>query len=136
MERTIPIERMEEIATMALRKLMEIDPDEGQRFMIEEIDMNKDETDNFGVTRVRTATDIDWNIDECDYGTCDTCKNLSKCGTCSDCNEGNKFELDYGAFDLPTEVIIPWNVYDDDIEYWLSEEYGYCVNGFIVEEEE
>ena len=108
MERTISIERMEEIATMALHKLMEIDPHMGQRFMIEEIDMSKEEVDNFGVARVRTATDIDWDVEDDDNS-------------------------DYTP---PTKVSIPWDVFDDDIEYWLSDKYGYCVFDYNVEEED
>ena len=137
MERTINIGRMEEIATMALHKLMEIDSDMGQRFMIEEINMSKDETDNFGVTRIRTATDIEWDVeDEDGFGVCESCKNSSCCNVCSDCHEGSEYETDYESFELPTEVKIPWNVFDDDIDDWLSDEYGYCVSGFDLEEED
>lgn len=112
MERTISIERLEEIATMALRRLMEIDADEAQRFMVEEIDMSKEEVKYFGVARVRTVTDIDWDVDQDD------------------------FDDEAALSELPTRVSIPWNVFDDDIADWLSDEYGYCVNGFNVEEED
>ena len=106
MERTISIERMEEIATMVLHKLMEIDPDMGQRFMVEEIDMNSEEVNYFGVARKRTVTNIDWEIEE---------------------DENS----DYVP---PTEVVIPWNLFDDDIADWLSDEYGYCVLDYQVED--
>lgn len=37
---------------------------------------------------------------------------------------------------LPTEVEIPDDLYDeDDISDWLSDEYGYCHNGFEIEED-
>lgn len=60
----INYERLEEIATMALHRLLEIDPDSAQRFMIEEIEMDKEEVDNFGVARLRMATEIEWDSND------------------------------------------------------------------------
>jgi hypothetical protein len=83
-----------------------------ERFMVEEIDMSKEEVKYFGVARVRIVTDIDWDVDQDD------------------------FDDEAALLKLPTRVSIPWNVFDDDIADWLSDEYGYCVNGFNVEEED
>lgn len=101
----INYERLEEIATMALHRMLEIDLDSAQRFMIEEIDMDKDEVDSFGVARLRTATEIEWDTDEEDA-------------------------------ELPDEVFIPWNIFDDDIADYLSDEYGFCVRDYNVEEDD
>lgn len=98
--------RTEEIATMALHKLMEIDKDSAQRFMVEEIDMSEKEFDSYGVRRRRKATDISWCLDEQD----DPC--------------------------LPKEVEIPYDIFDDDIADYLSDKYGYFVDDYDVEEEE
>ncbi len=98
--------RAEEIATMALHKLMEIDKDSAQRFMVEEIDMSEKEFDFYGVRRRRKATDISWCFDEQD----DPC--------------------------LPKEVEIPYDIFDDDIADYLSDKYGYLVDDYDVEEEE
>lgn len=35
---------------------------------------------------------------------------------------------------LPTEVEIPAGIDEDEVEDWLSDEYGYCHYGFILEE--
>ena len=35
--------------------------------------------------------------------------------------------------DLPSEVEIPYDVEEDDIADWLSDEFGYCVESFSVE---
>lgn len=35
---------------------------------------------------------------------------------------------------LPTEVEIPEGIDKDEVEDWLSDEYGYCHYGFILEE--
>lgn len=35
--------------------------------------------------------------------------------------------------DLSSEVEIPYDVDEDDIADWLSDEYGYCVESFSVE---
>ena len=102
----INYERLEEIATMALHRLLEIDPDSAQRFMIEEIEMDTDEVNNFGVARLRTATEIEWDLDEGDEDV-----------------------------ELPEKVLIPWNILDDDIADYLSDEYGFCVRDFEVEED-
>ena len=32
--------------------------------------------------------------------------------------------------DLPTEVAVPDGMDVEDISNWLSDEYGYCVDGF------
>lgn len=101
------LERETEIATMALNKLKEIDPDMAQRFMLEEIDMSEEEVNHHGVGRIRKAIEINWSIDEDD----------------EDVN-------------LPSEVDIPWNVYDDDVADWLSDEYEFCVEDYNVEEED
>ena len=99
-------ERAIEIATASLRRLKEIDPDDAQRFMIEEIDMDKSEMDFCGVTRHRKAVDIEWCIDEQDDPW------------------------------LPHEVEIPWDVYDDDIADYLSDKYEYFTDNYIIEENE
>lgn len=57
-------------------------------------------------TKHRYAVDIKWAIDD---------------------NE----ELD----DLPDTVEIPDYIFDDDIADWLSDIYGYCHDGFDIEEE-
>ena len=97
--------RLEEIATMALHKLLEDDADHAQRFMVEEMDMSKEEADFFGVVRFRQAYDINWVTDGEDV-------------------------------DLPSEVDIPWDVFDDDIENWLSDTYGFFVDNYVLETEE
>ena len=38
--------------------------------------------------------------------------------------------------ELPEEVLIPWNILDDDIADYLSDEYGFCVRDFEVEEDD
>lgn len=101
------LERETELATAALNKLKEIDADMAQRFMQEEMDMDEEEVKFHGVTRERTAVDIRWDIDEDDEQVA-----------------------------LPTEVEIPWDIYDDDIADYLSDEYGFCVSDYNVEEEE
>ena len=35
---------------------------------------------------------------------------------------------------LPSRVEIPFFVYDDEIADYLSDEYGYCVFGFNIEQ--
>lgn len=99
-------ERAIELATMALHRLMEIDKDSAQRFMIEEADMDKEEFEFFGVARERTAVNIDWNTDGDD------------------------------DIELPEEFAIPHDIYDDDIADYLSDKTGYFVNGFAIEEED
>ena len=99
------IERETEIATMALNKLKEIDPDMAQRFMIEEIEMDVEEIKFHGADRIRKAVDIEWCFDEAD----DPC--------------------------LPKEVDIPCDVLDDDIADYLSDKYEFLVENFDVEEE-
>lgn len=37
---------------------------------------------------------------------------------------------------IPRKVWVPMSVEDDDIADWLSDEYGYCVESFIIEGEE
>ena len=37
---------------------------------------------------------------------------------------------------LPTEIEIPWMILDDDIDCYLSEEYGCCVLDYVIEEED
>lgn len=105
----IELSRAVEIATMALHKLKEEDVDMAQRFMQEEIAMDKEETEFFGMIRERKAIDIEWDTNE---------------------------EDEEDGVTLPCEVVIPWDVFDDDIDTYLSEEYGFCVSGFDVEEEE
>ena len=100
------LERETEIATMALNKLKEIDPDMAQRFMIEEIEMDVEEIKFHGADRVRKATCINWCFDEADDPT------------------------------LPKEVDIPCDVLDDDVADYLSDTYGFLVDDFDVEEEE
>lgn len=98
------LERATEIATMALHKLAEIDPDMAQRFMIEEIDMDEKETKFYGVARERKAVNIEWDTDE-------------------------------EEADLPSEVDIPWDIFDDDITDYLSDKYEFFVSDYEVEEE-
>ncbi len=99
------IEREIEIATMALNKLKEIDPDMAQRFMLEEIEMDVEEIKFHGADRKRKATGINWCFDEADDPT------------------------------LPKEVDIPCEVLDDDVADYLSDEYGFLVDDFDIEEE-
>lgn len=106
---TVELPRAIEIATMTLHKLQEYDRDLAQRFFQEEIEMNEEETKFFGVDRIRQATEIEWDIDEESYD-----------------NEVT----------LPNEVVIPWDVLDDDIDCYLTDKYGFCVRGFNVEEDE
>ena len=50
---------------------------------------------------------------------------------------------DIKNLDLPTEVEVPDDIadeifdggYDDDVADWLSDEYGYCVYGFIIKDD-
>ena len=37
---------------------------------------------------------------------------------------------------VPREVYVPMSVEEDDIADWLSDEYGYCVESFTIENEE
>ena len=104
---TVELPRAIEIATMALHKLQEYDRDMAQRFFQEEIEMDEEETKFFGVDRIRQATEIEWDVDEDDE-----------------------------PVELPTEIAIPWDVFDDDIDDYLSDEYGFCVSGYNVEEDE
>lgn len=52
--------RLEEIATMALHKLLEEDRDSAYRFFSEEIDMDTEQIEFFGLTRNRKAINIEW----------------------------------------------------------------------------
>lgn len=97
-------DRAIEIATAALNRLMELNPDSGQRFAQEELDMDKDEVEFFGINRTRTATNITWE---------------------DGINENR-----------PTEVDIPWDVLDDDIDSYLTDKYGFCVCSYDIEEED
>ena len=47
-----------------------------------------------------------------------------------------KWDIDYDCNgDLPTEVEIPKGMTDEDeISDWLSDEYGYCHEGFYLED--
>ena len=47
-----------------------------------------------------------------------------------------EWDTDGEETDLPSEVDIPWNVFDDDIDDYLSDEYEFCVSGYEVEEED
>lgn len=105
----IELSRAVEIATMALHKLKEVDADMAQRFMQEEIDMSKVETEFLGMIRERKAIDIEWDIDYDSYGD---------------------------EVSLPSEVDIPWDVLDDDIDSYLTDRYGFCVCSYDVEEED
>lgn len=106
MSREICKERMEEIATMALNKLAEWDRDMSHQFMLDEMDMSAEEAEYFGVDRNRIATDISWDEDDETYRE-----------------------------NLPTEVVIPWDVKDDDISYHLESEYGCNVLDVDVDED-
>lgn len=103
----ITLQRHEEIATVMLHRLMEIDRNSAHHFMIDEVDMDAEEAEHYGVLRHRTATEIEWDIDEDDE-----------------------------PVTLPSEVEIPWEVFDDDIDDYLSDEYGFCVGDFEVEEDD
>lgn len=60
------------------------------------------------------ATNIEWDVTDDDL---------------------TKEEQEDAFAELPTEVEIPDDLYDeDDISDWLSDEYGYCHNGFEIEE--
>ena len=56
----INYERLKEIATMALHKLLEDDKDSAYRFFSEEIDMDTEQIEFFGLTRRRKAINIEW----------------------------------------------------------------------------
>ena len=56
----INLDRMSEIATAALHKLVEDDRDSAYRFFSEEIGMNTEEIEFFGLTRNRKAINIEW----------------------------------------------------------------------------
>ena len=49
-----------------------------------------------------------------------------------------KWDIDYDGNDfLPTEVEIPIGITDEEeISDWLSDEFGYCHEGFCLEMEE
>lgn len=55
------------------------------------------------------------------YGSYQTCKHYSKCNTCSDCQEGSKYEFDLHYID------------DQYITEWLSEEYGYSTDTYQLD---
>lgn len=57
-------ERMCEIATMTIHKLMEEDQDVAQRFFLEEVGLEENEMDFFEAKRVRKAVYITWSIDD------------------------------------------------------------------------
>lgn len=63
MNERIKPERMSEIATMALHKLIEDDEDSAYRFFSEEIEMSAEEIEYFGLTRNRKAINIEWEED-------------------------------------------------------------------------
>ena len=98
--------RMQEIATMALHKLAEWNRDLSHQFMLDEMDMDAEEAEFFGVDRIRIATEINWDEDDEDYRD-----------------------------DLPTEAVIPWDVKDDDITCYLGNEYKCNVIDADVEED-
>ena len=54
-------------------------------------------------------------------GSCQTCKYFTQCNICSDCLEGSKYEFDVKQID------------DQYITEWLSNEYGYCLNGYQLD---
>ena len=56
---------------------------------------------------MKIATDIMWDID---------------------------FEDTLYDLDLPTRVVLPDDIDDDDIADLLSDDYGYCVETFCIEE--
>ena len=56
----INLDRMSEIATAALHKLVEDDRDSAYRFFSEEIGMDTEEIEYFGLTRNRKAINIEW----------------------------------------------------------------------------
>lgn len=56
------------------------------------------------------ATDIDWDVDE---------------------EDAEYFEFDMER--LPKTVYIPDDIEEEDIVDWLSDTYGWCVSGFVLE---
>jgi len=43
-----------------------------------------------------------------------------------------KWETDGAQVDLPEEVDIPEGIEEDEIADWLSDEYGWLVNSFLI----
>jgi hypothetical protein len=106
-EGNITTERITEIATGALHKIIELDGSEmAYDFFHEyEMDMSEKELEFFGCIRNRVAYEICWDVDD-------------------------------DNVDLPSEVKIPENIDDDDIADYLSDEFGFCVRDYSVEEDE
>ena len=46
------------------------------------------------------------------------------------------WDVDVESVNLPDRVEIPFNVSDDEIADMLSDEYGFCVLGFNIEQVE
>jgi hypothetical protein len=46
------------------------------------------------------------------------------------------WDVDVESVNLPDRVEIPFNVSDDEIADMLSDEYGFCVFGFDIEQVE
>ena len=46
------------------------------------------------------------------------------------------WDVDVESVNLPERVEIPFNVSDDEIADMLSDEYGFCVLGFNIEQVE
>ena len=53
-----------------------------------------------------------------------------------------KWDVSDSAFEtfvdecIPRKVWVPMSVEEDDIADWLSDEYGYCVESFTIEDED
>lgn len=62
------------------------------------------------------AVDIKWDIDEEDFD--------------------NETEYEAALSLLPTEVEIPNDIEEDDVEDYLADKYGYCVWSFDIEYKE
>ena len=103
-------ERLTEIATGSLHKVIELDgADLAYRFFKGyEMDMSAKELESFGCVRNRVAYDIVWDINE------------------------------KPTMELPTRVEIPEDVDDDDIDDYIESivDHEYSVNDYSVEEDE
>ena len=64
MESMINEQRLEEIATMTLHKLVEMDKESAWDFIMGEIEMDAKELEYFGLHRKRKAVNIQWDDDD------------------------------------------------------------------------
>ena len=47
-----------------------------------------------------------------------------------------KWDTDDQVVDLPTEVEIPKGCFEEEVADYLSDEYGYCVFNFDIDDDE